>query len=165
MLSILDSKDPQKAFSALTPCQSLYCQNEDNRWIKHTPKESKASPLKATTKGLDHSLYTQAISKRCELTLWDKSPWLMEKFSSQSLDAAIQQGVNLALQSGFTQQNSILTFLRLWLERGPETLNSPEIQRYLQSTSTSHTEKIHYLRENTPQTDSWNQAPKPPIMM
>ena len=160
--SMLNDGDQQKAANALQPCQFLYFQNENNQWIKYNPKEDSANVVQ---KRQNYSLYVKAISKRSELMLWDKSPRLMEKFSSLSLDAAIQQGVNIALKSNFTRQDSIITFLHLWLERGPKALGSQEILRYLQAPSISYAEKIHHLRENTPQEDTWNQTPKPPIII
>lgn len=160
--SILNNEDQQKANIALAPCQFLYFQDENNHWIKYNPKEN---PINATQQHQDYSLYIKAISKRCELILWDKSPYLLEKFSDLSLDTAIQQGVSIALKSHFTQQNSILTFLRLWLERGPKTLNSQEVQHYLQTPSITYIEKIQHLRGTTPQEDTWNQTPNPPIII
>jgi hypothetical protein len=99
------------------------------------------------------------------LILWDKSPYLVEKFSPLNLDTAIHQGVCIALKNNFTQQHSILAFLRLWLERGPTSLNTREIQRYLQTPSITYKEKIDYLIKNTPQEDTWNQMPNPPIII
>ncbi|OUR90223.1 hypothetical protein A9Q81_19710 [Gammaproteobacteria bacterium 42_54_T18] len=160
--SILCDEDQKKATHALAPCQFLYFQNENNQWIKHTPKEDSAN---VTQQDQGYSLYIKAISKRSELMLWDKSPHLMEKFSSLNLDTAIEQGVSIALNSNFTQQDSILAFLSLWLERGPKILGSQEIQRYLQTPSIPYAEKIYHLREKTPQEDTWNQTPKPPIII
>ncbi len=165
LLSILNDKDPKKITNALAPCESLYFQNEKNQWIKYNAKEGHNNSTKSTRQHPDHAIYINAISKRCELILWDKSPYLIAKFSPQSLDTAIHQGVSIALNNNFTQQHSILAFLRLWLERGPTSLNSREMQRYLQTPSISYTDKIDYLKENTPQEDSWNQAPNPPIII
>lgn len=165
LTSIINDKDPQKAANALTPCESLYFQNKENQWIKYNVKEGHNNSAKPTQQHQDYSLYIKAISKRCELILWDKSPYLMEKFSPLSLDTAIQQGVSIALKNNFTQQHSILEFLRLWLERGPTSLNSRAIQRYLQTPSITYTEKIDYLKENTRQEDTWNQTPNPPIII
>ena len=160
--SLIGDQNPQKTIDSLAPCHSLYLQDNNNQWFKCTPTEAS---LSVTLHNQDDSLYVKAISKRCELILWDKSPWLMEKFSHQSLDAAIQQGVGIALKSNFTQQHSILAFLRLWLELGPETLSSEKTQRYLLTPNLPYIEKIHHLRESTPTEDTWNQAPKPPIII
>lgn len=165
LCSLISDQKSQKAINSLLPCHSLYFQNENNQWIKYTPATSEIDSFSTIQKKQGYSLYVKAISKRCELILWDKSPQLMEKFSCQSLDAAIQQGICIALKSGFTQQHSILTFLRLWLERGPATLSSEETQHYLLTPELSYMEKIHHLRENIPPEDTWNQAPKPPIII
>ena len=160
--SLINDQNPQKTIDSLAPCHSLYLQDNNNQWIKCIPSKDS---LRTTLHNQDNSLYVKAISKRCELILWDKSPWLMKKFSHQSLDAAIQQGVGIALKSNFNQQHSILAFLRLWLELGPETLSSEKTRRYLLTPSLPYIEKIHHLRENTPPEDTWNQAPKPPIII
>jgi len=165
LYSLISDQNSQKAINALVPCHSLYFQNENNQWIKYSPKTDKKDSLSTVQNNPDYSLYVKAISKRCELILWDKSPKLTEKFSCQSLDVAIQQGVCIALKCNFTQQHSILTFLHLWLERGPTALSSEETLDYLLTSKLSYIEKIHHLRDNIPQEDTWNQTPKPPIII
>jgi len=85
----------------LTPCSSIYFQNNNNQWVRQksseyithdlatsaqeTPsndalQDQQSNVIDALENGPFNALCIPTIAKRCELLLWDKNPCLIEKF-------------------------------------------------------------------------------------
>ena len=179
--TIIDNPYYSEFQQALSPCSTLYYQNNNNQWIRQktnqlimnqrtTPTDVAAgsehehqqtqhsSFINALENDQLHTLCTPVIAKRCELLFWDKKPHLIEKFYPPIRKNVMEQGVEFARQANLMEPRYLFSFLALWLERGPKAITTQNGRSQLMSTAISSDEKICLLKEICGIEDSWNQV-------